>query len=148
MKNICIRPCQREDLSHVLKLQHQWVEEGITHGLGKDEMAHLEGYLEDYFYLVLVDDVLVGYAFGRCHKAKDMAVFKDDETYFELEDLYIKPEHRSSGLGSLVLNEVMAKTEEDGVKRALLYSASHDLEGVIKFYKKHKFKTWYVQMYK
>lgn len=38
--------------------------------------------------------------------------------------------------------------KEYGIERSLIYSSTKDMDSIIKFYKKHDYKTWYIQMFK
>jgi len=145
--NIRIRPCRSEDLEAVLNLQKTWVQEDITIGMGADSLEDLSNQLNHYFYVVEKDGRLVGYGHGRVHEADNMAVFEDQEKYFELEDLYLVSGERQRGLGSLLLSEIMDRVKADGVERFLLYSSTKNLKPLINFYEGHGFKTWHVKMY-
>lgn len=148
MKDMQIRVCRDKDINIVASLQRKWIKEDITYGYTMDDKIYLESKLGKYFIVAEKDGEIEGYAFGTVNKAKNMTIFDDQELYFEVEDLYITPECRALGLGSRLLDHLLKIEEDNGVKRSLIYSSTKELEPIIKFYKKHDYKTWSVQMYK
>ncbi|GEM_PF-5199754 len=38
--------------------------------------------------------------------------------------------------------------KENGMARSLIYSVTKEMNRIINFYKKHDYKTWYIQMVK
>lgn len=70
-----------------------------------------------------------------------MAIFDDGEKYFEVDDLYVISLERSSGIGSQLLDKLLQKAKANGINRSLIYSATKNIESVMKFYKKHDYKT-------
>jgi len=60
----------------------------------------------------------------------------------------VTAEHRSSGIGGMLLDGLLEAARRNGVERSLVYSATRDLEKVLRFYRRHGFKNWYVRMYR
>jgi ribosomal protein S18 acetylase RimI-like enzyme len=48
--------------------------------------------------------------------------------------------------GALV-DRVLAAAREEGVPRALVYSAAHDARRILDFYERHGFRSWSVQLF-
>jgi GNAT superfamily N-acetyltransferase len=77
-----------------------------------------------------------------------MNIFSNGQAYIEVDDIYVIQKHRDSGLGTLLLDKMLDLAKENGVEKSLIYSSSKDFDSIVNFYKKHDYKTWYVQMYR
>lgn len=77
-----------------------------------------------------------------------MSIFNNGENYIEVDDIYVSQERRYTGLGSLLLDKLIEVAKENGIERSLIYSSSKNMDNIIKFSRKHDYKTWYIQMYK
>ncbi|MCM0650187.1 GNAT family N-acetyltransferase [Clostridium swellfunianum] len=148
MKKLIIRECSIEDLEDILLLQHQWVKEDITHGLIPVEKSYIETKLGKYFLVAESDSKIIGFVYGSIHTADNMAVIDNGQLYIEVEDIYVASDYRGTGLGSSLLDEILHIAKGNGIDRSLIYSSTKDMEGIISFYKKHNYKTWYIQMFK
>jgi GNAT superfamily N-acetyltransferase len=77
-----------------------------------------------------------------------MTIFNNGQLYIEVDDIYVSQSFRNADFGSLLLDKLLNVAKEDGINRSLIYSSTKDMDSIIKFYKKHDYKTWYIQMYK
>lgn len=148
MSSLIIREGTKYDIEQVLVLQQRWAMEGITYGFTAANKAFIESRLGEYFLVAELNEEIVGFVYGTVHNAMNMAIMNNNELYLEVEDLYISPKNRASGLGSLLVDEILEVAKENGIERSLLYSSSKDMDSIINFYRKHGYKTWSIQMYK
>jgi GNAT superfamily N-acetyltransferase len=148
MDSLIIRECTYKDLEYIIFLQQQWKTEDITYGFIPADKSHLEGKLGKYFYVAELNNKMIGFAYGTVHQAENMAIFNYGQPYIEIDDIYVSQNSRNIGLGSLLLEKLLDAAKEDGIERSLIYSSTKDMDSIIKFYKKHDYKTWYIQMYK
>lgn len=148
MEDLIIRECRIVDIDAVYELQIKWENENITYGFNAAKIDYLISKLGKYFLVAEYKDKIVGFAYGTVHVAKDMSIFNDGEKYIEIDDIYINPEHRNSGAGGILVDILLDIAKANNIERSLIYSATKDLDSVVNFYKKHEFKTWYVQMFK
>lgn len=148
MNNLIIRECRDEDLKKVVSLQHQWAEEDITYGFVPADQQYLATKLGRYFLVADLNGEITGFVYGSIHEAKDMAILNNGQQYIEIEDIYVSSNARSVGLGSLLLAKILEVAKENGIERSLIYSSTKDMDNIIKFYRKHDYKTWYIQMFK
>lgn len=148
MDNLIIRECTYEDLDDVVSLQQQWAAEEITHGFVPGDKSYLETKLGKYFFVAELNDELVGFVYGTIHKADNMAIMDNGQLYIEVDDIYVSSNSRGIGLGSILLDKILEVAKENGIERSLIYSSTKDMDSITKFYKKHDYKTWYVQMFK
>jgi ribosomal protein S18 acetylase RimI-like enzyme len=148
MDKCIIRECTSEDLDYVVSLQHQWVKEDITHGLIPVEKVYLETKLGKYFYVAELNSKIIGFVYGGVHTSDNMCIIDNGQPYIEVEDIYVSPDSRSAGLGSVLLDKVLSVAKDNGIERSMIYSSTKDMDNIIKFYKKHDYKTWCIQMFK
>jgi len=148
MDNLIIRECTYGDIEHVINLHRQWQAEEITYGFVPADKSFLEEKLGKYFYIAELNTEIIGFAYGTIHMAENMCIFNDGEYYIEVDDIYVSPKYRKTGVGSLLLDKLLNVVKENGIERSLIYSSTKDIDCIMRFYKKHGYKTWYIQMYK
>ena len=148
MNNLVIRECKRDDIDSILELQKEWTAEDITFGFTPADKDYLNSKLGSYFFVAEQEREIVGFVYGTVHEATDLAVMCDGQKYIEVDDIYIKGEMRSKNIGSALIEKLLQTANENGIERSLVYSATKDIDKVMKFYKKHGFKPWFVQMYR
>ena len=61
--------------------------------------------------------------------------------------MYVKPGLRDQGIGGRLLNRLIEAAQDAGIKRFRVYSATRDVDEILKFYRQHGFKSWYVEMF-
>ena len=148
MSNLTIRECIYQDLEGIVFLQQQWYKEEITYGFVPADKRYLETKLGKYFFIAELNNEIVGFVYGTVHKAEKMTVINNGEAYIEIDDLYTTVNNRGTRIGSLLLDKVLEVAKENGIERSLIYSSTKDMDSIMKFYKKHDYKTWYIQMFK
>jgi GNAT superfamily N-acetyltransferase len=140
--------CSISDIPAVIRLSEKWASEGITHGLAANSFADIEGRMGEYFLVAFHDQEIVGYIFGAVHVSEGLAVIPAEEKYLEIDEVYIQPEHRRSGIGHQLVDSILAEAKSNGVSKAIVYSATKQWQDMVRFYEKHDFKMWFVQMYR
>ena len=65
-----------------------------------------------------------------------------------IEDVYVTRKFRTHGLGSALVQELVARAEQEGVHRCLVYSSIKELDPILNFYRNNGFKTWNIQFFK
>jgi len=148
MDNLVIRECSYEDLECVISLQQQWAKEDITYGFVPAEKSYLETKIGKYFFVAESNNEILGFVYGTVHKSENMSVIHNGQLYIEIDDIYTSLNNRGTGVGTLLLDKILAVAKENGIDRSLIYSSTKDMDSIIKFYRKHDYKTWYIQMVK
>lgn len=148
MDELIIRECIFADLDSIVSLQQLWDTEDITYGYVPIAKNKLEEKLGEYFYVAELNNEIIGYIYGAVNVAENIAVFNDGQTYLEVEDIFISQNYRDSGYGSLLLDRLSSIAKNNGVARSMIYSSTKNIDDVMKFYRKHNYKTWYIQMFK
>lgn len=148
MTRITVRTAELKDEQAVMALRQQWISEEITHGYTQTDPDEFSKRLGPYFLVAESDGDIIGFAWGSVHTNTEFCVFEKGERYFEIDDIYVLPEFRDRSIGSQLLTELEKTARSEDVKRFLIYSSTKDINRILKFYKKHDFKSWYIQMFK
>ncbi len=142
-----VRPAARSGLAAVQALHEQWVAEGNTWGLGNLEPGVVESWLDGHLLVAEDDRTVVGFAHGTVRSTPALAVVPPGESYFEIEELYVRPDSRRRGIGGLLLDAIVTRAHEAGVERFAVFSAAHDQPAILRFYERHGFRPWGVQLF-
>ncbi|WP_339838180.1 GNAT family N-acetyltransferase [Paenibacillus sp. FSL R7-0272] len=144
------RKGQTKDLTHIIELSILWQKEYIT--VGYENVAwtpeKLEKKLNDYFYIVELQGVVIGYAFGEIRCGNAEPVIPQADGYLEIHEVYIHPEHRSKGVGKELVRCLIEKASEHQIERTLVGSSNRKWKDTASFYEELGFHMWYIQMYK
>jgi GNAT superfamily N-acetyltransferase len=141
-----VRKAVEKDVISIQELQQRWLAEGSVYGFVPEDEEQIAVALASYL-LVEVDGEVVGFLSGSVHLSEGMAVIPAGESYLEIDNLYVLPEFRNRGLGSRLIEARLALAREQGISYALVYSASREIKDILKFYERHNFKSWYIQMF-
>jgi RimJ/RimL family protein N-acetyltransferase/N-acetylglutamate synthase-like GNAT family acetyltransferase len=141
-----VRAGSAADLPQVAELSRRWEAEAITRGFRADTEASLGERLGPYCLVAEHAGRVVGYAIGAVRESEGLAVLPAGVPYLEVEDLYLRPEHRSRGLGGRLLERLFEEAAARGVERALVYSSNLAWERTVAFYRRHGFRMWFVRM--
>jgi ribonuclease HI/GNAT superfamily N-acetyltransferase len=144
-----VRSASDSDIPAVAELSRQFAAEDICWGMRGTSEGELAKRLAGLFLVAAHGEEIVGHAFGHVRDAKpgEMCVFPDGAKYLELEELYVASGRRGKGIGSALVEAIMAAARKQGAERVLVYSAIRDTERAMNFYRRHGLKVWYVQMF-
>lgn len=143
---ILIRPATPEDLPALLALSREWAEEGITYGYTPTDEKAFSGYR---CWVVEVDGETVGYAGGEVDTARrSIEIQQTGDRYFELEELYVRQDHRDKGIGRLLLERVEKDARQEGLAQLMLNAANREHEPLLRFYLREGMAPHSFRMYK
>jgi GNAT superfamily N-acetyltransferase len=145
---IKIRECSEEDLATIRKMETDWADEDITYGQVAADLPELLKHLGRHFLVAEAYGEVIGFAYGSAHTSDGLAVIPAGERYFEVDELYVAPERRGQGIGGALLDDLLRRSWEEGMHRSLVYSATKDLESILRFYRKHGFRSWHVRLFR
>jgi ribosomal protein S18 acetylase RimI-like enzyme len=94
---------------------------------------------------------IVGFLVGRVGEHADgemiYQVAQTNETYLSLDQLYVHPEYRRRGIGSLLVAGLRRAAQAQGISSIVLLSLNADWPRTIGFYERQGFRRWYFTMF-
>jgi ribosomal protein S18 acetylase RimI-like enzyme len=143
-----IRQAAESDTQSISRLHQQWFEEGSVYGFVPESEEHILAAPSPYLLVAESNNEVIGFISGALHSSAGVAVIPEGESYLEIDDLYVSPEYRRQGVGGELITQLLAQAKQQGVAYAMLYSAAKDIHGILRFYERHDFRSWYVQMFR
>ena len=129
--NLEIRVATKAELNEVSALSFEFQNEGTCYGLIGDTPDH---YTMDV-YIALVDNKIVGYAYGTFYDAeRDNSFFKKGEKVFSFDEIYVNRNYRNLGIGTKLFRAVEAYAKEKGASKIDLATATKDYKKALNFY--------------
>lgn len=115
----------------LIELSADWEAENSCYGYTKNEYGDLKG---NRIFLAEEDGKIIGYLFGNLRKSeRQQAVIPDGADYFEVEELYVRPDWRSRGVGSALFRymETQVRLEAEYL---MLGTATKNFRAILHFY--------------
>lgn len=121
----------KEWLEQLIALSGDWEAENVCHGYRKNTPADIEG---NRVFVALEDGAVIGYLFGHEEVVeKATSVYPAGTNSFEIEELYVKPQFRSKGVGRALFRYV-EKDLTGKIDMILLGTATKDFRAILHFY--------------
>ena len=120
-----------EVLAALIALSADWEAEQSCHGYRKNTAADIEG---NRIFLLEGEGGLLGYLFGHVEQTeKDSSIMKAGTACFEVEELYVRPEHRSRGYGAALFRfaEEAVRGQADYM---MVSTATRNWRAILHFY--------------
>lgn len=133
-------------MGQLIALSVDWEREGSCRGYRRNGPEDIEG---SRVFLAAEAERVVGYLFGRMETAENMrSICPDGTAYFEIEELYVRPECRGQGVGralfGYVENAVRARTD-----LIMLGTATKNWRAILHFYiDELGMQFWSARLYK
>jgi len=143
-----VRQAETEDVRLIVDLEEHWTAEDNTIGQIAASIEQVHSWLGPYCWVADHAGTIIGFVAASLHTSDGLAVIPAGELYLKLDELYVVPTHRDSGVGSQLVERVMAEAATHGVSRGRVYSSAKDWQRIVRFYQSHGFTMWYVEMYR
>lgn len=145
---VVVRPARSSDIADLASLTRKWQAESITPGQQAEPESSFDKRRASHLFVAARNGHLVGYCAGSVSVSGQgtSAVLKVGTPYVEIEDLYVSPEQRSQGIGGRLLDAVLASAARDGIERSLLFTGAGDIDAVLRFYRRHGYEPWGLQL--
>lgn len=133
-------------LEQLIALSVDWEREGSCYDYRRNTAADIEG---NRVFLALEGENILGYLFGHMETEKDMgSICPAGTAFFEVEELYVRPQWRSRGVG-----RALFRTVEDAVRGEaaliMLGTATKNHRAILHFYiDELGMQFWSARLYK
>ena len=127
-----IRLAKADELIYVSALSKEFEKENITYGLIGDEVDH---YYNKDIFIAIDNNIVIGYAYGSFElKDKDTSFYKKDDKSYYLEEIYVKKDFRSKGIGTLLFKACEKYAKNNGALWIELSTSTKDYAKALNFY--------------
>ena len=135
-----------ELLDTLIRLSTDWEAENSCYGYRKNEKADIEG---NRIFIAKDGEEVVGYLFGYLEKSeRSTSIMPDGTPVFEVEELYVKPEYRSKGIGKMLFSHVESAVRNDA-DYIMLGTATKNWRAIFHFYLDELgMKFWSARLFK
>ncbi len=121
-----------ELLEKLIAMSADWEKENSSYGYRKNDPSDIEG---NRIFLAEQDGEVLGYLFGHMAKSeRASSIMADGTSYFEIEELYVVPEHRVEGIGRALFRFAEQKAQEAGIGYIMLGTATKNYKSILHFY--------------
>ena len=125
-------PITEEILKKLISMSVDWENENSCHGYRRNSREDIE---PNRIFLAERDGEILGYLFGNETKAeRTSSVISEATPYFELEELYVVPPHRSEGVGRALYCFVEEQMRSEGLGYIMLGTATKNWRSILHFY--------------
>ena len=135
-----------ETVTALIRLSEDWEAEGSCYGYRKNTPADIEG---NRIFLAEDGAEIVGYLFG--HKAaseRASSIMPEGTPFFEVEELYVKPEYRRFGIGKRLFVFAEQAVSKDA-EFIMLSTATKNWKAILHFYLEElDMKFWSARLFK
>ena len=133
MNNIRIMETKPDaDILHILiQLSCDWEDEDSCYGYRKNCEEDIKG---NRIFIAQDGPIVIGYLFGhRSLSDETNSIMPEKTAVFEVEELYIKPEYRSQGIGKRLFRHMEEAVLEDA-DYIMLSTATKNWKAILHFY--------------
>jgi ribosomal protein S18 acetylase RimI-like enzyme len=153
MSDYTIRAAQPDDLHQVVVLTRRWAEEetSTTGHYPVNAAQQLAQRIGSYFWVAERGEAVIGFVLGSSagqgSSEWDYQVVAKGESYLEIDQLYVHPQHRSRGVGSRLVERLREEARSRGINQCVVAPSNREWERTIGFYEKLGFRCWYFRMF-
>ncbi|MBQ7064698.1 MAG: GNAT family N-acetyltransferase [Firmicutes bacterium] len=138
-----------EVLVALIRLSEAWASENSCYGYRANVRSDIEGNRIFLARSESPNGPVIGYLFGHVERSeKATSIMPDGTPYFEVEELYVRPEHRSKGIGAKLFRYT-EKAVAGEAEYMMLSTATKNWKAILHFYiDEVGMQFWSARMYK
>ena len=131
----------------LIVLSANWEAENNTYGYRRNTHSDLAG---NRIFLAERGGRILGYLLGhRAKAAQSSSIMAEGTAFFEIEELYIVPDHRSEGIGRVLFGYAEQTIASEGIGYLMLSTATKNYKRILKFYIEEKgMNFWNARLFK
>ncbi len=148
MHNYILRLAHTADVAAIVALEEQWTAEDTTIGQIAASAEQVSSWLGPFCWVAEQTGTIIGFSTAAVQTSEGLAVIPAGERYLQIDELYVVPAYRDSGVGGRLVERVLAEAASQGISRGRVYSASRDWQRIISFYERQGFKMWGLELYR
>ena len=121
-----------ELLEKLIAMSADWEAKNSCYGYRKNDRSDIAG---NRIFLAEQDGEILGYLFGHEEKSeRASSIMADGTPYFEIEELYVVPNHRSEGIGRSMFQFAEQAVKAAGIGYIMLSTATKNYKSILHFY--------------
>ena len=139
-----IRTATQADLGPIQRLYEAWIAEDITWFV---EVPALAEKLGPYFLVYELNGAIMGFVIGE---RKHHAFFFNEkpEDPLQILDLYVARSHRDAGIGTALMQALLAAAKANGVAHFTVHTANKNALETYRFYERFGFAPNWLEMFR
>ncbi len=146
-----IRQAKTDDVRAVVGLSKLWADEGCTIGYVAlmEGDKHLRSWLDGgYFFVGEHEGAVIAYAAGVLKVGKNAVFRPHGERFLDVHEVFVHVDHREKGVGDRLMEALLSRSESEGINRSMVGSNNVDWLRTYRFYERHGYGMFSIQMYK
>lgn len=116
----------------LIELSGDWANEVISYGYVKNSPADI---LDKRVFVAEEDGCVVGYLLAHAAEMKNhRSIAPDGTQYFEIDELYVRKDRRSQGIGKALFETVERTASSEKIELLMLSTSTKNHRAVLHFY--------------
>lgn len=122
----------KELVQKLIALSSSWEDEQSCRGYVKNSAEEITG---NRVFAARINGEIIAYLFGNTETAAhSTSVMPQGTVYFEVDELYVRPEYRSSGIGRQLFRLMEDTVRNERCEFILLSTSSKNYKSILHFY--------------